>query len=126
MNCHTVKDPNTSIRNSRFDSYSGYFEQFKKWFATHGIPKEFHSENAVYCSIEFQKFAKDSNFKLITSSPIFAMSNESAENYVGIAKNLVKKCGLTHEDLQMSLLLVKNTPRNNNIGITTYHMLLIY
>lgn len=112
------------------DSYSGYYEieemkqtnassmitQFKKWFATHGIPKEFHSDNAVYSSKEFNEFAKAWNFKLITSSPRFARSNGLAEKFVGIAKNLIKKCDIANEDLQMALLMARNTPRNNKIG----------
>lgn len=112
------------------DSYSGYYEvqkmtrttasemisQFKIWFATHGVPQEFHSDNAVYSSREFAKFAKEWNFKLVTSSPHFARSNGLAEKYVDIAKRLVKRCDISGEDLQLALLMSRNTPRDQELG----------
>jgi len=112
------------------DSYSGFYdfkmmkdttaramiEEFKRWFAVHGIPKEFYSDNATYSSTEFQRFAKEWKFLTFTSSPHFPRSNGLAEKYVDIAKRLLKKCDIGKEDIQMALLMSRNTPRANITG----------
>ena len=44
-----------------------------------------------YDSTEFAKFAKDWEFKHVTSSPLYAQSNGEAERAVQTAKNLLQK-----------------------------------
>ena len=48
-------------------------------FATHGIPEMVCSNNSPqYDSAEFANFAKDWEFKHVTSSPLYAQSNGEA------------------------------------------------
>ena len=112
------------------DSYSGYFdfEQLqdstsktvikflKKQFSTHGIPSQLLSDNAsYYSSQEFKSFSKEWNFQHITSSPHFPRSNGLSERAVKSAKSLLRKCQKDNTDVQYALLLLRNTPRDNNL-----------
>ena len=64
----------------------------KSVFARHGIPEVEPSDNGPqYDSAEFAKFAKDWEFKHVTSSPLYAQSNGEAERAVQTAKNLLQK-----------------------------------
>ena len=64
----------------------------KSVFARYGIPEVVRSDNGPqYDSAEFAKFAKDWEFKHVTSSPLYAQSNGEAERAVQTAKNLLQK-----------------------------------
>ena len=79
----------------------------KAVFARHGIPEKVRSDNGTqYDSAEFAKFAKDWQFKHITSSPHFPQSNGQAERAVQTTKALLKKA----EDPARALLAYRSTP----------------
>ena len=79
----------------------------KSVFARHGIPEVVRSDNGPqYDSAEFTKFAKDWEFKHVTSSPFYAQSNGEAERAVQTAKNLLQKEG----DPAKALLAYRSTP----------------
>lgn len=76
-------------------------------FARHGIPRVVRLDNGhQYGSAEFAKFAKDWEFKHVTSSPIYAQSNKEAERNVKTAKNLLLK----ESDPAKALLAYRSTP----------------
>ncbi|XP_072380845.1 uncharacterized protein [Diabrotica undecimpunctata] len=83
-------------------------KELKKIFSTHGIPYEVISDNMPYNSWHCQQFAKDWDFRFVTSSPRYPRSNGQAERAVQIAKNMLRKC----DDLDMALLEYRNTPIN--------------
>lgn len=62
--------------------------------------------------MEFKAFAKEYDFKHITSSPRYAQSNGCVEAEVKIAKNIIKKSS----DVQLGLLAYKSTPLENGIS----------
>jgi len=53
---------------------------------------------------------KNWGIQLITSSLRYPKSNGFAERMVGIAKNIIKKCTLTNQDIHLSLLEYRNIP----------------
>ena len=79
----------------------------KSLFARHGIPEVVRSDNGPqYDSAEFAKFAKDWEFKHVTSSPLYAQSNGEAERAVQTAKNLLQK----ESDPAKALPAYRSTP----------------
>jgi transposase InsO family protein len=107
------------------DYYSDYFELdkledtssstiiglLKMHFARHGIPQELMSDNAAnLTSAEFQKFSREWEFSLNTSSPYHSQSNGKAESAVKIAKSLVKKANHSGQDIWRCILDWRNTP----------------
>lgn len=82
----------------------------KQLFSIHGIPKFIISDNMPFGSFEFKEFARNWNFKNITSSPNYPKSNGEAEKAVHIAKQMLKKCCDKNEDLSIALLEYRCTP----------------
>ena len=74
----------------------------KSIFARHGIT----DNGPQYSSREFGEFAKDFEFRHITSSPYHPQGNGEAERAVGTIKNLLKK----GDDPYKSLLAYRSTP----------------
>ena len=73
----------------------------KSIFARYGIPETVRSDNGPqYCSREFAEFARQYQFKHITSSPRFPRSNGEAERMVKTVNNLLRKA----EDPYLALL----------------------
>ncbi|XP_053698805.1 uncharacterized protein K02A2.6-like [Sabethes cyaneus] len=112
------------------DSYSGYYDfkklretssksviqELKQWFSSFGIPRIVYTDNGPqYSSHEFAKFSKEWSFDHITSSPHFPRSNGLSERFVQTAKNLLKRCTEEGSDLQLALLLQRNTPRDKQL-----------
>jgi transposase InsO family protein len=110
------------------DSYSGWIElnslndgttsraiidKLKPHFTRFGTPDELYSDNGPqYSSAEFKQFAKDWQFKHVTSSPGYAQSNGLAEKAVQTAKGMLEKCRRDGSDPYIALLNLRNTPRD--------------
>jgi transposase InsO family protein len=107
------------------DDYSNYFEfnvlnettaaaiitSLKSQFARHGIPEEVKSDNGPqFASTSFENFAREWEFKHITSSPYYAQSNGKVENSVKTAKKILKKAQPDKRDPYLALLAWRNTP----------------
>ena len=107
------------------DDYSNYFEfnvlnettaaaiitSLKSQFARHGIPEEVRSDNGPqFASTSFEKFAREWEFKHITSSLYYAQSNGKVENSVKTAKKILKKAQADKRDPYLALLAWRNTP----------------
>ena len=88
------------------DDYSNYFEvntlnqtataaiitSMKSQFTRHGIPEEVRSDNGPqFSSTCFENFAKEWDFKHVTSSPHYAQANGKVENAVKTAKKYFKE-----------------------------------
>ena len=85
--------------------------KLKAHFSRHGIPEKVCSDNgSQLASAEFSKFAKDWDFKQLTSSPVFPQANGQAEKAVDIAKRLIEKAADAGVDPFLALLEYRNTP----------------
>ncbi|KAG1650875.1 U6 small nuclear RNA (adenine-(43)-N(6))-methyltransferase [Nymphon striatum] len=120
------------------DYYSKFFEmskipdvtshtvidRLKSHFACHGIPEILKSDNGPeYSSFEFKTFVNKYNIKHITSSPRYPQSNGFAERTVQTAKNLLKKAKEDKQDVEISLLELRNTPLKN-LGLSPAEILM--
>ncbi|XP_058840852.1 uncharacterized protein K02A2.6-like [Topomyia yanbarensis] len=112
------------------DSYSGYFDfvelretssksvmvELKRWFSMFGIPRILYTDNGPqYSSLEFNNFSKKWTFDHVTSSPHFPRSNGLSERFVQTAKNLLRRCTDDGSDVQLALLMRRNTPRDQQL-----------
>ena len=76
-------------------------------FARYGIPDVIVSDNGPqYSSREFGEFAKNFNFKHVTSSPHHPQGNSEAERAIKTAKKLLKG----NTDPNLPLLAYRSTP----------------
>ena len=89
---------------------SAVINAMKNVFSRQGIPETVIADNVPFNSSEFRKFAKEYNFSLITSSLRFPQSNGLAEKYVGIIKDILRRCEETNDDPYLALLRYRNTP----------------
>ncbi|XP_056017006.1 uncharacterized protein LOC130053652 [Ostrea edulis] len=69
-----------------------------------------------YTSAEFAKFTSAYGILHITSSPLHQQPNGLAERAVQTVKNIIHKCQETGDDVYLSLLDLRNTPRDNDTG----------
>ncbi|KAI3354718.1 hypothetical protein L3Q82_004511 [Scortum barcoo] len=85
-----VYTPEMALLQSMSATY--VITHMKSVFARHGIPQIVYSDNGpCYSCREFQSFAEEYDFQLVTSSPLYAQSNGKAEKGVHIVKQLLKK-----------------------------------
>ena len=85
--------------------------KLRKIFSQHGIPETVLSDNGPqYASDEFKKFAKQWEFKHITSSPLHSQPNGKVENAVGTCKMIMKKAESAKTDVYLPILHFRNTP----------------
>ena len=85
--------------------------KLKHHFARHGIPDVVISDGGPqYTSSEFIKFSKQWSFKHEVTSPGNSKANGAAEAAVKVAKNMMRRCNLNHEDPYLGLLNLRNTP----------------
>ena len=83
----------------------------KSQFARHGIPEEVRSDNGPqFPSTSFQNFAKEWDFKHVTSSPHYPQANGKVENAVKTAKKILKKAREDKRDPCLALFAWRNTP----------------
>ena len=82
----------------------------KSIFARQGIPKIVVSDNGPQFSYGFDTFAKQWDFKHVTSSPTYPQSNGMAERTVQTVKNLIKKTLQDGEDPYLALLNFRTSP----------------
>ena len=107
------------------DDYSNFFEfnvitqttsaaivtSMKSEFARHGIPEEVRSDNGPQVtSTDFQDFAKEWEFKHVTSSPHYAQSNGKVKNAVKTTKSILNKAQADNLYPYLALLDWRNTP----------------
>ena len=125
-----VLEWNNQVYQVLVDSYSGWFEidplkdttsdtiisVLKPHFATHGVPEKLYSDNTTYyMSAKFQQFCANWNIDHVTSSPRYAQSNGLAERAVQSAKTLLERSKRDNSHMYLCLLLIRNTPRDNNL-----------
>jgi transposase InsO family protein len=80
----------------------------KQHFARLGIPKEFMSDNGPeFANHEFRNFAKEYNFRHVTSLPRYLQSNGMAERAVQTIKNLFRKARDDHKDPYTCIALME-------------------
>ena len=83
----------------------------KPVFATHGIPATLISDNGPnYASQEFSQFAREWDFRHITTSPHHSRANGKAESAVKIMKHLIQRSKHDGGDMWLSILEWRNTP----------------
>ncbi|XP_065180067.1 uncharacterized protein K02A2.6-like [Sycon ciliatum] len=84
--------------------------KLKNIFSRHGIPEVMIADNMPYASKEMKEFAKEWQFKIVTSSPTYSQSNGKSENVVKIVKRILKKALEDHSmDPEFALLNYRNT-----------------
>ena len=90
--------------------------QMKSIFAEHGIPERLTTDNGPqYASQEFCNFMQAYGVEHVTSSPMYAQSNGSAERVVQTVKNILKKCDEKGDDPYLALLSYRATPVNSKL-----------
>ncbi|XP_055999881.1 uncharacterized protein K02A2.6-like [Ostrea edulis] len=92
-------------------------KHLKENIARYGIIDMLISDNGPqYTGAEFKSFVASYGIEHITSSPLYSQSNGLAEKAVQTVKNLFKKCSESGDDVYLSLLDLRNTPRDEQIG----------
>ncbi|XP_064629293.1 uncharacterized protein K02A2.6-like [Lineus longissimus] len=92
--------------------------KLKAHYARHGLPTEVMTDNGPpYDSQKFKDFAKQYDFKHVTSSPHYPQSNGKSESAVKVAKKILKKAHRSGEDPYLALLAQRNTP-TENVGLS--------
>lgn len=86
----------------------------KENIARYGIMDVLISDNGPqFSSEEFKVFVSEYGIQHITSSPLHQQSNGLAEKAVQTVKNTIAKCFENGDDIYLSLLELRNTPRDN-------------
>ena len=83
----------------------------QKNFSRHGHPEVVCSDGALsFCNKEFQIFAREWEFKHVTSAPYHQQGNGKAESAVKVAKQLINKAEEEKKDFYRNLANQRNTP----------------
>lgn len=86
-------------------------------FARYGIPLEVCSDNGPpFSSNQFAAFARQYDFRHITSSPRYPQSNGLAEKGVQVVKRILKKTAETNQDFWLGLLAYRTTPLEGTVS----------
>ncbi|XP_028415703.1 uncharacterized protein K02A2.6-like [Dendronephthya gigantea] len=98
-------------------SSQSVINKIKKIFTRHGIPKEVYTDNGPeYTAQAFKQFAKEWDFKHVTSSPHFAQSNGFVERAIQTVKKSFKKAHDANEDPYLTLLILNTTPASDGVS----------
>lgn len=85
--------------------------KIKNTFAKFGIPQIVISDNGPeYGSLEFRQFAKDWDFKHITTSPNYPQSNGLVERNIQTIKRTLKKSFESEQDPYLAMLALRTSP----------------
>ena len=85
-------------------------------FSEYSWPETIISDNSpCYSAESFTKLMTEYSVNHITSSPHYPQSNELAEKYVQIVKNLFYKSKEEGTDLYKSLMIYRNTPLSHKL-----------
>lgn len=114
------------------DGYSGYFDFFKlgtsaktrqvisvtkRLFAAFGRPRQFRTDSDPrYLWGEFREFMSPFQIQHNVSAAHHHQSNGRAEAGVKVAKILVKKSEFAKEDIELALLVWRNTPQEDGFS----------
>ena len=84
--------------------------KLKTIFSRFGMPETVIADNVPFASAEFQKFARNWNFRIVTSSPNHPQSNGQAERAIQTVKKLMRKAHESGEDIEKAFLHLRATP----------------
>ena len=86
-------------------------KKLKSHFARFGIPSILVTDNAPNLTSDtMRNFTKSYNIHHVTSSPHHANANGMSESAVKTASRMIRKCNDSNSDLDMALLIHRNTP----------------
>ena len=89
---------------------------FKLIFSEYGWPDTLVSDNGpCYASEAITRIMQEYNVNHITSLPHYPQSNDLAERFVQIVKNLFHKAREEGTDLHKALMIYRNTPLSSNL-----------
>lgn len=90
-------------------------KHLKSIFARFGIPAVLVSDGGPqFSSFNFDNFARDWGFSCIKSSPRYPQSNGMVERAKQTIKKMLRKAVEDNKDLDLVLLMYRNTPIENN------------
>ncbi|KFD66246.1 hypothetical protein M514_10217 [Trichuris suis] len=123
--CHVVATDRFKVKGKEYlllvDYYSRYIELaflkdktsetcidiLKSMFSRYGIPEVVRCDNGpCYSAYEFKEFAKQYEFEIVTSSPLYPQSNGEAERAVATMGKILEKS----DDIYLGLLAYRTTP----------------
>ncbi|XP_060080243.1 uncharacterized protein LOC132559627 [Ylistrum balloti] len=96
---------------------STVIRHMKENIARYGIMDTLVSDNGPqYSSAEFKAFTSVYGINHLMSSPLHQQANGLAGKAVQMVKNIIKKCTECGDDIYLSLLELRNTPRDEETG----------
>ena len=88
----------------------------KQIFAEYSWPETLISDNGPCYTVDaFTNMRKECGVNHITSSPHYPQSNELAEGYIQIVKNLFHKAKEAGKDMFECIMIYYNTPLSSNL-----------
>ena len=91
-------------------------EHLQNFIAAHGCPRKFISDGGPqFSSYLFDEFCEEFDIKHRKSSPTYPQSNGFAERNVQTAKNMLRKCTSSKDNLSKALLHHRNTPISSGL-----------
>lgn len=89
--------------------------EMKEIFARHGVPEAVYTDSgSQFTSREFKIFSQEWNFIHKIVSPKHHIGNGLAERYIQTVKRMLKKMIEERKDINLGLLIYRNTPVSND------------